>query len=188
LQFTKEKLGTAERTDFDGHFDSLADRADKTKKWTEKLVSNTEAVLQPNPSELFCPSINQLNLSCYFTGNRVEDYLFEKIDRKRGPERMRNLEWLGADMIGAGIEFGPGTVYGSALIKVGQSNQQLGEAERDFVTSSYEGFVCPLSKFLGEDMKAITVCQVSICFLSILNYLSREILFSHKYSSKLHVN
>jgi endophilin-B len=87
----------------------------------------------------------------------VEDYLFEKIDKKRGPERMRNLEWLGADMIAAGIEFGPSTVYGSALIKVGQSQQKLGETERDFVTSSYEGFVCPLSKFLNEDMKAITV-------------------------------
>ena len=98
------------------------------------------------------------------TGNRVEDYLFEKIDRKRGPERMRNLEWLGADMIGAGIEFGPGTVYGSALIKVGQTEQKLGETERDFVTSSFEGFVCPLSKFLNEDMRAITVC-IMLCFV-----------------------
>lgn len=44
-------MGTVEVTEFDDHFDSLADRADKTKKWTEKLVSNTEAVLQPNPSE-----------------------------------------------------------------------------------------------------------------------------------------
>ena len=31
---------------------------------------------------------------------------------------MRNLEWLGADMVSAGIEFGPATVYGSTLIKV----------------------------------------------------------------------
>ena len=69
-------------------------------------------------------------------------------------------------MIGAGIEFGPTTVYGSALMKVGQIQQRLGETERDFVTSSYEGFVCPLSKFLNEDMKAITVSLPLITQLS----------------------
>jgi len=58
-------------------------------------------------------------------------------------------------MIDAGIEFGPGTVYGSALIKVGQAQQRLGQSERDFVTGAYKGFVEPLRKFLDEDMKTI---------------------------------
>jgi hypothetical protein len=44
-------------------------------------------------------------------GNRVEDFLFEKIEKKR-PNRLSNLEYLGLDMIEAGNEFGPGTAYG----------------------------------------------------------------------------
>lgn len=46
------------------------------------------------------------------TGYRVEDFLFEKIDKKR-PNRLSNLEYLGQDMIEAGNEFGPGTAYGN---------------------------------------------------------------------------
>jgi endophilin-B len=54
----------------------------------------------------------------FYTGNRVEDFLFEKIEKKR-PNRLSNLEYLGLDMIEAGNEFGPGTAYGmfSALHK-----------------------------------------------------------------------
>jgi endophilin-B len=48
-------------------------------------------------------------------GNRVEDFLFEKIEKKR-PNRLSNLEYLGLDMIEAGNEFGPGTAYGMLLL------------------------------------------------------------------------
>lgn len=47
-------------------------------------------------------------------GSRVEDYLLEKIDKKR-PNRLSNLEYLGLDMIEAGNEFGPGTSYGMLI-------------------------------------------------------------------------
>lgn len=87
----------------------------------------------------------------------MEEFVYEKIGPEKVPkkERLRNLEWLGNDMIDAGIDFGPGTVYGSALIKVGQAQQRLGQSERDFVTNAYRGFVEPLRKFLDEDMKTI---------------------------------
>jgi endophilin-B len=116
----------------------LAENADRTKKWTEKIVADAESVLQPNPS------------------TRVEDYLFEKIDKRRDKERMRNLEWLGGNMIDGGVDFGSGTVYGSALIKVGQCQQRLGETERDFVTASYKKFIGPLKSYLDHDMRTIT--------------------------------
>lgn len=60
-------------------------------------------------------------------------------------------------MVSAGIEFGPATVYGSTLIKVGQTQQKLGEAEREFVGSTFNGFVSPLNTFLNWDMKQIMV-------------------------------
>lgn len=58
-------MGTSEKTELDAHFENLWNRADTTKTCTEKLVRNTEAVLVPNP------------------GNRIEDYVFEKIEKKR---------------------------------------------------------------------------------------------------------
>lgn len=45
-----------------------------------------------------------------------------KLGLKR--EQMTNHEYLGADMIEAGNEFGPDTQYGSALIRVGQAEKR----------------------------------------------------------------
>lgn len=50
LQFTEEKLGQAEKTELDAHFENLMTRADCTKNWTEKIYRQTEVLLQPNPS------------------------------------------------------------------------------------------------------------------------------------------
>ncbi|XP_054164203.1 endophilin-B1-like isoform X3 [Oppia nitens] len=136
-QYAEETIGTAEKTELDAQFESLADRADRTKLWTERIVSKTEAVLQPNPN------------------TRYGDMIFDKIGPLKG-ERTRNLEALGTDMIDAGVEYGPGTVYGSALIKVGKAQQSLGGTEREFVANSDRNFVQPLRKFLDEDMRTIT--------------------------------
>ncbi|XP_018496499.1 endophilin-B1 [Galendromus occidentalis] len=135
VQYTEERLGTAGRTELDAHFESLAQRSDDTKHWTERLVSKAEAVLEPNPNV------------------RVEDYLFDKLEKKR--ERLNNLEALGQDMMGAGAAFGPGTPYGSALMKVGQTEKNLGSAERDFGRSVHTHFLQPLRRFLEGDMKTI---------------------------------
>lgn len=136
FQLTEEKLGTAEKTELDAHFENLSDRAEVTKQWTEKIVWKTESVLIPNP------------------GNRIEDFIFEKIEKKR-PNRLSNIEYLGLDMVEAGNEFGPGTAYGSALIKVGQCEQKLGQTERDFIGSAALCFTQPLRKFLEGEMKTI---------------------------------
>ena len=57
LQFTEEKLGTAEKTELDAHFENLLQRAEKTKIWTEQIKRSTEALIQPNPSQL-CVSVH----------------------------------------------------------------------------------------------------------------------------------
>ncbi|XP_070310292.1 endophilin-B2 isoform X4 [Odocoileus virginianus] len=49
VQFTEEKFGQAEKTELDAHFESLLARADSTKNWTEKILRQTEVLLQPNP-------------------------------------------------------------------------------------------------------------------------------------------
>ncbi|KAI4465460.1 sh3 domain-containing [Holotrichia oblita] len=132
----RRKTWDFEKTELDAHFENLWERADSTKTWTEKIVRNAEAVLIPNP------------------GNRIEDFIYEKIEKKK-PTRLSNLEYLGLDMIEAGNEFGPGTSYGSTLIKVGQCEQKLGQTERDFIGSAGLSFTQPLQKFLDGEMKTI---------------------------------
>ncbi|XP_042218751.1 endophilin-B1-like [Homarus americanus] len=137
FQYTEEKIGSAEKTELDGHFESLSLQTDSAKQWTEKLLAGAESVLIPNP------------------GNRVEDMIFEKIEKRR-PNRLSNLEYLGLDMVQAGNEFGPGTAYGSALLKVGGAEQRLGMVEREFVSNAVQGYVQPMRKFLDTEMKTIT--------------------------------
>ncbi|XP_015111595.1 endophilin-B1 isoform X5 [Diachasma alloeum] len=137
VQLTEETLGTSEKTELDAHFEHLADRANMTKTWTEKILRNMEAMLTPNP------------------GNRIEDFFYEKIDKKK-PNRLSNLEYVGVDMIEAGNEFGPGIAYGAALIKVGQCQQKLGQIERDFIGTAANCYIQPLRKFLDGEMKTIS--------------------------------
>lgn len=51
VKFTEEKLLQAERTELDAHLETLLNRAESTKHWTEKIMKQTEVVLQPNPSK-----------------------------------------------------------------------------------------------------------------------------------------
>ncbi|XP_071579876.1 endophilin-B1 isoform X5 [Temnothorax nylanderi] len=137
VQMTEETLGTSEKTELDAHLEHLAERGNATKTWTEKILRNMEAVLTPNP------------------GNRIEDFFFEKIDKRR-PNRLSNLEYVGGDMIEAGNDFGPGIAYGSALIKVGLCQQRLGQIERDFIGTAANCYIQPLRKFLDGEMKTVS--------------------------------
>jgi len=140
-QFTEERLGKAERTENDAAFESLSKRTDKIKGYTEKLVKNSEAVLVPNPAA------------------RLETFMFDTLPVDKigvTNTRLTNLEYLGADMIEAGNEFGTGTPYGSALIRVGQTEQALGEIEREYIKNSHSAFIGPLGTFLEGEMKNIT--------------------------------
>ncbi|XP_075934265.1 endophilin-B2-like, partial [Anarhichas minor] len=137
VQFTEEKLGQAEKTELDAHFENLMSRADCTKLWTEKIYRQTEALLQPNPSA------------------RIEEFLYEKLDRK-APSRMTNGELLGQYMLDASKEFGPGTPYGSTLSEVGECERRLGTAEREFLQTSAISFLTPLRNFLEGDWRTIS--------------------------------
>ncbi|XP_073674733.1 endophilin-B2a isoform X2 [Garra rufa] len=137
VQFTEEKLGQAEKTELDTHFENLLSRADCTKNWTEKIYRQTEVLLQPNP------------------GARIEEFLYEKLDRKV-PPRPTNGEILGQFMLEAAKEFGPGTPYGSTLIKVADCQRRLGGAEREFLQSSSISFLTPLRNFLEGDWRTIS--------------------------------
>nr|XP_030714275.1 endophilin-B2 isoform X5 [Globicephala melas] len=136
-KFTEEKFGQAEKTELDAQFENLLARADSTKNWTEKILRQTEVLLQPNPSA------------------RVEEFLYEKLDRKV-PSRVTNGELLAQYMAEAASELGPTTPYGKTLIKVAEAEKRLGAAERDFIHMASIGFLTPLRTFLEGDWKTIS--------------------------------
>ncbi|NXJ80678.1 SHLB1 protein, partial [Trogon melanurus] len=134
--FTEEKLGQAEKTELDAHLENLLSKAECTKLWTEKIMKQTEVLLQPNPNA------------------RIEEFVYEKLDRK-APSRMNNPELLGQYMIDAGNEFGPGTAYGNALIKCGETQKRIGTADRELIQTSAINFLTPLRNFIEGDYKTI---------------------------------
>ncbi|XP_045192891.2 endophilin-B1-like isoform X2 [Mercenaria mercenaria] len=136
VQFTEEKLGSAEKTELDAHFENLLNRSEKTRIWTDRTLKQTEALLQPNPNI------------------RMEEMFYEKLD-KRKRDRNNVYESLGGVMVDAGNEFGPGTAYGNALVKCGQTQILMGSAYREFIQSSANNFLQPLQNFLEGDMKTI---------------------------------
>uniref|UniRef100_A0A8B9SPQ5 Endophilin-B1 n=1 Tax=Anas platyrhynchos TaxID=8839 RepID=A0A8B9SPQ5_ANAPL len=137
IEFTEEKLGQAEKTELDAHLENLLSKAECTKLWTEKIMKQTEVLLQPNPNA------------------RIEEFVYEKLDRK-APSRMNNPELLGQYMIDAGNEFGPGTAYGNALIKCGETQKRIGTADRELIQTSAINFLTPLKNFIEGDYKTIT--------------------------------
>lgn len=137
VQFTEEKLGQAEKTELDPHLENLLSRADSTKNWTEKILRQTEVLLQPNPSA------------------RIEEFIYDKLDKKL-PSKTTNAELLGQYMLDAANDFGPGTPYGSTLITVGEYQKRLGGAEREFLHTSAAGFLTPLRNFLEGDWRTIS--------------------------------
>ncbi|XP_060010123.1 endophilin-B2 isoform X6 [Lagenorhynchus albirostris] len=148
VQFTEEKFGQAEKTELDAQFENLLARADSTKNWTEKILRQTEVLLQPNPKPC--------GFGCRLpAGARVEEFLYEKLDRKV-PSRVTNGELLAQYMAEAASELGPTTPYGKTLIKVAEAEKRLGAAERDFIHTASIGFLTPLRTFLEGDWKTIS--------------------------------
>ncbi|KAG8010973.1 Protein zer-1-like protein [Nibea albiflora] len=136
-QFTEERLGQAEKTELDPHLENLITRADGTKNWTEKILRQTEVLLQPNPSA------------------RIEEFIYDKLDKKL-PSKVTNAEVLGQYMLEAASEFGPGTPYGHTLITVGEYQKRLGGAERELLHTSATTFLTPLRNFLEGDWRTIS--------------------------------
>jgi len=134
-QYTEEKLGNAEKTEYEETFQSMLDNADKTKNWTEKVLSQTQCYLQPNPTI------------------RVEDKMQEKLQGYKAT-RMMETDILGQIMVDAGNDLSGGApAYSSALIRCGEAQQKIGAANRELIQTSVEKFIIPLQAFLDGEMK-----------------------------------
>nr|XP_020472307.1 endophilin-B1-like [Monopterus albus] len=137
VQYTGESLGQAEKTELDPGLEELLARADATKTMTDQIISQTEVLLQPSPRA------------------RLEDRLYDHLDWSVLP-RLHAHDILGDQMTQAGLEIGSNTPYGNALLRCGEVQKQLGNAERKFIQSSKIHFLTPLRGFTeGEGYRVI---------------------------------
>ncbi|CAL8285462.1 unnamed protein product [Lota lota] len=136
VQYTGETLGQAERTEFDANLEGLLALAESTKTWTDQIISQTEVLLQPNPAD------------------RLEDRLYERLDWSALP-RPRAQELLGDTMTQAGLEVGPNTPYGTSLVRCGEAQKHMGQAERKFAQSCHIHFLSPLRSFSEGEYRAL---------------------------------
>ncbi|XP_047467137.1 endophilin-B1-like [Mugil cephalus] len=136
VQYTGETLGQADKTELDPGLEELLARVDATKTWTDQIISQTEVLLQPSP------------------GARLEDRLYEQLEWSV-PPRPRTNELLGDQMIQAGLEIGSNSPYGTALVKCGEAQRQLGEAERKFVQSTNIHYLTPLRSFTEGEYRTM---------------------------------
>uniref|UniRef100_A0A3P9P5L0 Endophilin-B1-like n=1 Tax=Poecilia reticulata TaxID=8081 RepID=A0A3P9P5L0_POERE len=135
VQYTGESLGQADKTGLDPGLEGLLAQADATKTWTDSIISQTEVLLQPSLA-------------------RLEDRLYEHLEWS-APPRPRAHELLGDQMTQAGLEVGSNTPYGTALIRFGEAQKQLGEAERKFAECTNIHFLTPLKSFTEGEYRAI---------------------------------
>ncbi|KAJ1354618.1 hypothetical protein KIN20_011607 [Parelaphostrongylus tenuis] len=86
----------------------------------------------------------------------MEEVFYEKLELKKDhASRLNNLEHMAQAMSEAGEEFGNTTPYGSALLKIAQAEQKLGQAERGFITVSASQTLLPIRRFLKRDLRTI---------------------------------
>ncbi|XP_061699717.1 endophilin-B1-like [Syngnathoides biaculeatus] len=130
VQYTGESLGQADKTDLDPDLEELLTQVDATKTWTDLIVSQTESMLQPS------------------TAARLEERLYERLDWPP-PARPRAQEVLGDQMVQAGLEMGTNSPYGASLLRCGEAQKQLGQAQTKFSQSANIHFLNPLRRF-GE--------------------------------------
>ncbi|XP_047200823.1 endophilin-B1-like [Girardinichthys multiradiatus] len=136
VQYTGESLGQAGKTELDPGLEELLARVDATKTWTDLIISQIEVLLQPS------------------LGARLEDRLYEHLEWST-PPRPRAHELLGDQMTQAGLEIGSNTPYGTALIRCGETQKQLGEAERKFAECTNIHFLATLKSFTEGEYRVI---------------------------------
>jgi len=137
VQKTQESIGKAEKTEYDSEILEMMKITDEAKKWTEKIIQDLEAKLQPNPAL------------------RMQEFFFEKLDAQSQSDRKRPSDTLGETMQAAGAELDATTAYGHGLICTGKTETHLGATETEFVKNSTKAFIVPLQHFLKVEIASI---------------------------------
>ncbi|KAA0199060.1 hypothetical protein FBUS_00197 [Fasciolopsis buskii] len=166
LQKTEEAFKTSDKTLLDANLDNSIKQCEMRQRWASGLIQMVENVIQPNPAI------------------RMEDMVLKGFDKKK--ERLTAGEVLGDSFARIGNELGSGTPHGTALVKVGQLESSLGQAERNMTQGIEDKYLSWLRTYVNETCKEAMVnleSKIALCLNCYSFFVC--LLFKQKERSKL---
>ncbi|KAM8763310.1 endophilin-A3a isoform 2-T2 [Acanthopagrus schlegelii] len=141
-QLLSEKISGAEGTKLDEDFMEMERKIEVTNKSVFDLLSKTTEYLQPNPASR--AKLNMLN-----TMSKIRGQV-----KTTGYPQTEGL--LGDCMLLYGHELGEDSVFGCALLDMGEAMRQLADVKDSLDINVKQNFIDPLHNLQDKDLKEIT--------------------------------
>uniref|UniRef100_A0A8C2WCV0 SH3-domain GRB2-like 3a n=1 Tax=Cyclopterus lumpus TaxID=8103 RepID=A0A8C2WCV0_CYCLU len=137
-----EKISGAEGTKLDEDFMEMERKIEVTNKSVFDLLSKTTEYLQPNPASR--AKLNMLN-----TVSKIRGQV-----KTTGYPQTEGL--LGDCMLRYGLELGEDSVFGCALVDMGEAMRQMADVKDSLDIGVKQNFIDPLQNLQDKDLKEIT--------------------------------
>nr|XP_020480445.1 endophilin-A3-like isoform X2 [Monopterus albus] len=141
-QLLSEKISGAEGTKLDEDFMEMERKIEVTNKSVLDLLSKTTEYLQPNPASR--AKLNMLN-----TVSKIRGQV-----KTTGYPQTEGL--LGDCMLRYGHELGEDSVFGCALVDMGEAMRQMADVKDSLDINVKQNFIDPLQNLQDKDLKEIT--------------------------------
>uniref|UniRef100_UPI0037E97664 endophilin-A3a n=1 Tax=Semicossyphus pulcher TaxID=241346 RepID=UPI0037E97664 len=141
-QLLSEKISGAEGTKLDEDFMEMERKIEVNNKSVFDLLSKTTEYLQPNPASR--AKLNMLN-----TVSKIRGQV-----KTTGYPQTEGL--LGDCMLRYGHELGEDSVFGSALVDMGEALRQMADVKDSLDINVKQNFIDPLQNLQDKDLKEIT--------------------------------
>ncbi|XP_040891079.1 endophilin-A3a isoform X1 [Toxotes jaculatrix] len=141
-QLLSEKISGAEGTKLDEDFMEMERKIEVTNKSVFDLLSKTTEYLQPNPASR--AKLNMLN-----TMSKIRGQV-----KTTGYPQTEGL--LGDCMLRCGHELGEDSVFGCALVDMGDAMRQMADVKDSLDINVKQNFIDPLQNLQDKDLKEIT--------------------------------
>ncbi|XP_029316694.1 endophilin-A3a isoform X2 [Cottoperca gobio] len=141
-QLLSEKISGAEGTKLDDDFMEMERKIEVTNKSVFDLLSKTTEYLQPNPASR--AKLNMLNTVSKIRGQVMTT----------GYPQTEGL--LGDCMLRYGHDLGEDSIFGCALVDMGEAMRQMADVKDSLDISVKQNFIDPLQNLQDKDLKEIT--------------------------------
>ncbi|XP_026233763.1 endophilin-A3a isoform X2 [Anabas testudineus] len=141
-QLLSEKISGAEGTKLDDDFMEMERKIEVTNKLVFDLLSRTTEYLQPNPASR--AKLNMLN-----TVSKIRGQV-----KTTGYPQTEGL--LGDCMLRYGHELGDDSVFGCALVDMGEAMRQMADVKDSLDINVKQNFIDPLQNLQDKDLREIT--------------------------------
>ncbi|XP_019114983.1 endophilin-A3a isoform X2 [Larimichthys crocea] len=141
-QLLSEKISGVEGTKLDEDFMEMERKIEVTNKSVFDLLSKTTEYLQPNPASR--AKLNMLN-----TVSKIRGQV-----KTTGYPQTEGL--LGDCMLRYGHELGEDSVFGCALVDMGEAMRQMADVKDSLDINVKQNFIDPLQNLQDKDLKEIT--------------------------------